>query len=86
METIKILLVNTGVTPIATERFEFPETDSKVAQETILSGINRLGKNSHALVKYKGAFHVCDHTARKGPSKEYFRHAVKYHPYMGELS
>jgi hypothetical protein len=84
-EIVKILVVNTGATPISTEKYEFPATDSKGIHDKILEAINRLGKNSHALLKYKGRFWVADHTARKGPSKEYYKHEVQYHPMMKEL-
>lgn len=85
IEVVKILVVNTGSTPISTEKYEFPATDSKGIHDKILEAINRLGKNSHALLKFKSRFWVADHTARKGPSKEYFKHEVKYHPMMKEL-
>ena len=86
METIKILLVNTGSTPISTEKYEFPVAEAAKARDTILNSLNRLGKLAHALVLVKGEYFVCDHTARKGPSKEYFKHQVRYHPYMKEIT
>jgi hypothetical protein len=86
LEIVKILLVNTGETPISLEKYEFPASDTKGIQEKILTSINRLGPNSHALLKYKNRFWVADHTARKGPSKEYFKHEVKYHKFMEELA
>ena len=79
-ETIKILVVNTGSTPISTEKYEFASTEGNKARETILEAINRLGKNSHALLKFHNRYWVADHTARKGPSKEYYKHEIKYHP------
>lgn len=85
-EPIKILVVNTGSTPITTEKYEFDSTESEKAKNAILEAINRLGKNSHALLKFRNRYWVADHTARKGPSKEYFKHEVKYHPMMKELA
>ena len=84
--TVQILLVNTGATPIHTEKHEFAVTEGPRMREFILSSLNRLGKSAHLLAKVKGEFWVCDHTARKGPSKEYFKHQVRYHPYMKELA
>ncbi len=83
---VQILLVNTGSTPISYEKHEFAVTEAKRMQQFILDSLNRLGKVAHALVKFNGEYWVCDHTARKGPSKEYFKHKVRYHPYMKELS
>lgn len=85
-EVVKILVVNTGSTPISFEKYEFQSSESKTIQEKILERINALGKNSHALLKYKNQFWVADHTARKGPSKEYYKHKVDYHTFMTELS
>lgn len=84
-DIVKILVVNTGATPVSTEKFEFPANEAANIQNRVLESINRLGKNSHALLKYKNRFWVADHTARKGPSKEYYKYEVKYHPMMGEL-
>ena len=85
-EVVKILIVNTGATPISTEKYEFHSTDTKAIQEKVLESINRLGKNSHALLKFKNRYWVADHTARKGPSKEYYKYEIKYHPMMKELA
>lgn len=85
-EIVKILVVNTGATPISTEKYEFASTEKQAIHDKILESINRLGKNSHALLKFQNRFWVADHTARKGPSKEYFKHEVKYHPMMKELA
>lgn len=85
METVKILFVNTGSTPITTEKLEFPETEHVQIKKTILTSLNRLGKLSHAVVKHRGGYYVCEHTARKGPSKKYFEHVVKYHRYLSLL-
>lgn len=84
--TVQILLVNTGSTPIQTEKHEFAVTEGPRMREFILNSLNRLGKTAHVLAKTNGKYWVCDHTARKGPSKEYFKHEVRYHPYMKELA
>jgi hypothetical protein len=85
--TIQILVVNTGATPIHTEKHVFTKGTECGVKEFILSELNRLGKTAHVLAKLSsGKFFVCDHTARKGASKEYFKHEVKYHPYMKELA
>jgi len=86
MDTAKILVVNTGATPITFEKYEIAAIEKEKIQETILEAINRLGKSSHALLKYKDRFWVADHTARKGASKEYYKHEVKYHPYASQLN
>lgn len=86
MELVKILVVNTGATPISFEKMEFDATNKDGLQTFILDALNRTGKQSHALLKYKDRFWVADHTARKGHSKEYHRHEVKYHPFMKELA
>ena len=67
------------------EKYEIDATEKEKIQDTILEAINRLGKSSHALLKYKDRFWVADHTARKGASKEYYKHEVKYHPYASQL-
>lgn len=85
MSKVQILLVNTGATPITTEKLEFPASATTAIHDAILSGINRLGKQAHALLKHGGNYWIADHTARKGPSKEFYKHSVKYHPYMKEL-
>ena len=82
-EPIKILFVNTGVNPIS---FEKSEVDAANVKEYILNGINKLGKQSHALIKFKDRLFVCDHKARKGPSADYYRAEVKYHPFASELA
>jgi len=84
--TIQLLVVNTGATPIHTEKHVFTKSTEGTAREFILTTLNRLGKTAHVLAKTNGKYWVCDHTARKGPSKEYFKHEVRYHPYMKELA
>lgn len=84
-QTVKILIVNNGTSPISFEKYEFPDNEKNMIQKTILDSINRLGKTASALLKYKDEFHVAEHTARKGPSKKYFLHQVKYTPFADKL-
>jgi len=85
-DTVKILIIDSAQTPIHTEKYEFPDTDGAKIKDTILSSLNRLGKATHALIKYKNDYFVADHTAQgKVESDTYYRHKVKYHPYMKEL-
>ena len=83
---VQILLINTGSTPISTVKYVFEPIAKQEIHSTILDGLNRLGKLAHVLIKYRGEYWVADHTARKGASKEYFKHQVRYHPYMKELA
>ena len=80
---VKILIIDSGQTPIHTEKYEFSETDSAKIKDTILSSLNRLGKATHALIKFKNEYFVADHTAQgKVQSDTYYKHKVKYHPFM----
>ena len=84
-ENIKVLVINSGTTPIQTEKYEFASNDSG-AKEKILEALNRLGKATHALIKYKGKMWVADHTSQGNTaSAEYYKHEVKYHPFAKEL-
>lgn len=86
-DTVQILVIDSGQTPIHTEKYEYASTDTAKIKETILSSLNRLGKATHALIKYKNEYFVADHTAQgKIDSITYYRHKVKYHPYMKELA
>jgi hypothetical protein len=85
--TVKILIIDSGKTPIHTEKYEFASNDAAKIKDTILSSLNRLGKATHALIKFKNEYYVADHTAQgKVESTSYYRHKVKYHPYMKELA
>jgi len=87
MDTVKILIINSGVTPIQTFRHELPAADKQNIKDTILSELNRLGKQTHALIKFKDKFWVADHTQQgKANSQEYHKHEIKYHPFMRELA
>ena len=84
---VKILIIDSAKTPIHTERYEFDASEGDKIKNTILDSLNRLGKATHALIKYKNDFWVADHTAQgKIASTTYYRHKIKYHPFMKELS
>jgi len=84
---VKILIIDSAKTPIHTERYEFDASEGDKIKNTILDSLNRLGKATHALIKYKNDFWVADHTAQgKISSTTYYRHKVKYHPFMKELA
>ena len=86
-ETVKILIIDSAKTPIHTEKYEFLPSESDKIKSTILDSLNRLGKATHALIKFKDEYWVADHTAQgKVASTTYYRHRVKYHPYMKELA
>lgn len=85
--TVKILIIDSAQTPIHTEKYEFLESEGAKIKDTILSSLNRLGKATHALIKFKNEYYVADHTAQgKVMSEMYYRHKVKYHPYMKDLA
>jgi uncharacterized protein YjcR len=87
VDTVKILIINSGVAPIQTFKHELPSEDKLKIKELILSELNRLGKQTHALIKFKDKFWVADHTQQgKSESKEYIKHEIRYHPYMKELA
>mgnify|MGYP001209423530 CR=1 FL=1 len=86
-ETVKILIIDSAQTPIHTEKYEFAGNESDKVKETILSSLNRLGKATHALIKYKNKFYTADHTSQgKIASLSYYKTEVKYHPYLKELA
>lgn len=84
-KTLTILFVNTGTHPISTEKVVAPLGKKEDNEKTILDGLNRLGKQCHALIKLNNKMYVFDHTARKGPSTFYYRHEINYHPFSSEL-
>ena len=85
-DTVKILIIDSAKTPIHTEKYEFKSNEKDIIQSTILNCLNKYGKATHALIKFKNDFWVADHTAEgKVESTTYYRHKVKYHPYMKEL-
>lgn len=86
-DTVKILIIDSAQTPIHTEKYEFNESEGAKIKDTILSSLNRLGKATHALIKFKNEYFVADHTAQgKVESDTYYKHKVKYHPFMKYLS
>lgn len=85
--TVKILIIDSAKTPIHTEKYEFASNEGDKIKTTILDCLNRLGKATHALIKFNNEYWVADHTAQgKVASTTYYRHRVKYHPYMKELA
>jgi len=85
-EIVKVLVIDTGKEPIVKERLDLSSENPFTVKKTILEVMNRMGKNAHALIHFKGKWFVADHTAKRGPSDAYFRTEVHYHPYMGELT
>ncbi len=85
-EVVKVLVIDTGKEPIKTERFDLAASDPAAIRKTILTVMNRMGKNSHALIHFRKKWFVADHTAQRGPSEEYAKTEVRYHPMMEQLS
>jgi hypothetical protein len=86
-DIVKILIIDSAKTPIHTENYEFNAADADKIKDTILSSLNRLGKATHALIKYKNEYFIADHTAQgKNMSETYYRHKIKYHPFMKYLA
>jgi hypothetical protein len=86
IDTVKILIIDGAQNPIHKEKYEFAPNESDKIKETILSSLNRLGKSTHALIKYKNDYWVADHIAQgKAVSDNYYKHKIKYHPFMKEL-
>ena len=84
-DTVKILIIDSGKTPIHTEKYEFASTDPNI-KSTILNCLNKYGKGCHALMKFRNEYFVADHTAQgKIESEKYHRTKIKYHPFMKEL-
>ena len=79
-KVIKVLIVDVGSDPIKTEKLEFPLTERELAKVTVLSVMNRMGKNSEAIVKLGETLTMYSHTAARGPSTELYRSKIKYHP------
>ena len=85
-KAIKVLVIDTGCDPRKLERFEFTPLQRELAKTTVLTTMNRMGKNSEALVKFGDSLIVYSHTAARGPSKELFPAKVHYHPLASELA
>lgn len=84
--TVKLLYVNTGSEDLILEKAELPANDKQTIKTTILDALNRMGKQSHVLIKYEGKLWVAKHTADRGPSSEYFRVPIRYHPKAAMLT
>lgn len=82
---VKILTVNTGCEPIKTERFDISAVDSALVKKTILTQLNAMGKSSHVLIRFGDKYWTANHKAIRGPSKEYSKMEIDYHPMMKEL-
>jgi hypothetical protein len=85
-EIVKILAIDTGSEPIKKERFDINAANPALVKNTVLSVLNRMGKNSHTLIHFHNKWFVCDHTAKRGPSSVYVKHEVHYHPFQEELT
>ena len=79
------MAINTGVDPIHTEKFDISSVDSALVKKTILTKLNEMGKSSHVLVKFGDRYWVANHMAPRGPSKNYTKEEIRYHPLMEEL-
>lgn len=85
-KVMKVLVINVGTDPIKTERFEFPLHAKELARKTVLDTMNRMGKNSEAIVRVGTTITKYSHTAARGPSKELFPAKITYHPLASEIA
>ena len=85
-KVMKVLVYNVGVDPIVKERFEFPIMEKKLAKQTVLSVMNRMGKNSEAIVRTGTVLHMFSHTAQRGPSSDLYHSKINYHPLSQEIA
>ena len=85
MSYVKLIAINTDVEPIETEKLELPTEDRATLKRTILDLLNKHGKNSTVLIGWKGELYTCSHTAKRGPSSNYYRQKIVYHPYSAEV-
>ena len=87
---ITLLAVNTGsidTTSVALEKREFTQPEFGKIKVIVLELLNSMGKSSHVLIKnHDGKLFTAHHTAMRGPSTEYSKAEVRYHPYAGQLS
>ena len=84
-EIVRILTIDTGHDPIRTEHIDVSSDNPAAIKKAVLDGINRFGKNAHALISFRGKWFVADHTAQRGPSSDYVKSEVHYHPFMEEM-
>lgn len=82
---VKLIAINTGSAEIVLERHELPADKPDVIKDMILTSLNKMGKSSHVLIKWKDKLYTAHHMAQRGKSKDYFHSEVKYHPYAKEL-
>lgn len=75
---IKMLAINVDGNGLPVT--EVVEATRETVKTTILDLLNKHGKNSHVLIKWNNILFTCSHTAKRGPSKEYFRTTLQYHP------
>ena len=85
-KVMQVLIINVGTDPIKTEKFEFPITERELAKVTVLSVMNRMGKNSEAIVKLGDTLTMYSHTAARGPSTDLYRAKIQYHPMADQLT
>jgi hypothetical protein len=78
---LKLLAIDTGTEPITVEKVTLPTDDRDALKANILGLLNRHGKNSTVLLKWKSDYWTCSHTSKRGPSSTYYKQKVKYHPY-----
>jgi hypothetical protein len=84
---IKLLSVNTGSIGVVDVQAEKREMDphDPLLKTVILTELNRMGKQSHVLIKYKGKLWKANHMAARGESKDYHKTEIKYHPLANRL-
>jgi hypothetical protein len=84
-DIIKILVINCGSDPIETEKFELPVKDRDLAKDKVLTIMNKMGKNSEAIVGFGGNLFLYSHTAARGPSKKLYNQPITYHPLSAQV-
>jgi len=89
-DIVKILIIDESVPDVdkkVVAKYQFPSTEADKIKTTILDSINKIGKASHALIKYRNEFFTANHTAEgKLQSEHYERTKVTYHPNMNVLN
>jgi len=84
-EIVRILTIDTGHDPIRMERIDISSDNPAAVKTAVLEAINRFGKNASALISFRGKWFVADHTAARGPSSDYVKSEVHYHPFMENM-
>jgi hypothetical protein len=85
-KALSFLTINTGSVDLGVTKHEIANPDPEVVKKTILDSLNSMGKSSHVLLKYNGKLYTCHHTAARGPSHNYFKSKIKYHPMAAQLA